>query len=131
MSDLLMLDGVSVGRVVEACAGATCLAFLHGAIAFAAGAARGHRSAGIATATGVAVAGYLLHGPTPGWLSELGDLAGFLRHVLVGPLVTIALTLVYYDLRVRKEGFDLQLMVAALGDAGSAPPAAPGSAVRP
>jgi hypothetical protein len=73
--------------------------------------------------------GYLLHGPTPGWLSELGDLAGFLRHVLVGPLLTIALTLVYYDLRVRKEGFDLQLMVAALGDVGSAPPPpAPSSA---
>ena len=78
------------------------------------------------------MAGYLLHGPTPGWLSELGDLAGFLRNVLVGPLLTIALTLVYYDLRVRKEGFDLQLMVAALGDPGSAPPSpTAGSAVRP
>jgi len=38
----------------------------------------------------------------------------FLSTSLVGPLVTIALTLVYYDQRVRREGFDLQLMMAAL-----------------
>jgi len=33
---------------------------------------------------------------------------------LVGGLATVALSLVYYDQRVRKEGFDLQLMMAAL-----------------
>lgn len=38
----------------------------------------------------------------------------FISGSLVGPLVTIALTLIYYDQRVRKEGFDLQLMMAAL-----------------
>jgi hypothetical protein len=38
----------------------------------------------------------------------------FFSTSLVGPLVTIALTLIYYDQRVRKEGFDLQLMMAAL-----------------
>jgi len=36
---------------------------------------------------------------------------------LVGPLATIALTLIYYDQRVRKEGFDLQLMMATLQSA--------------
>jgi len=38
----------------------------------------------------------------------------FLSTSLVGPLLTIALTLIYYDQRVRKEGFDLQLMMATL-----------------
>jgi len=41
----------------------------------------------------------------------------------VGPLATIALTLIYYDERVRKEGFDLQLMMASL-QSGSAEPSA-------
>jgi len=41
-------------------------------------------------------------------------IGNFLSTSLVGPLVTIALTLVYYDQRVRREGFDLQLMMAAL-----------------
>ena len=41
--------------------------------------------------------------------------AGFLTNSLVGPLLTIAFTLIYYDLRVRKEGFDLQLMMTSLG----------------
>ena len=47
----------------------------------------------------------------------------FLSTSLVSPLATIALTLIYYDQRVRKEGFDLQLMMAAL-QPGSQPPAA-------
>ncbi len=42
------------------------------------------------------------------------SMGSFLSASLVGPLGTIALTLIYYDLRVRKEGFDLQLMMATL-----------------
>lgn len=41
-------------------------------------------------------------------------LAQFLAATLAGPIATIALSLVYYDQRVRKEAFDIQLMVAAL-----------------
>jgi hypothetical protein len=41
-------------------------------------------------------------------------LAGFLAGALAGPIATIALSLVYYDQRVRKEAFDIQLMMAAL-----------------
>jgi len=41
-------------------------------------------------------------------------LAGFLAGSLAGPIAGIALALVYYDQRVRKEAFDIQLMVAAL-----------------
>ena len=43
----------------------------------------------------------------------------FISTSLVGPLATIALTLIYYDQRVRKEGFDLQLMMANLDPATS------------
>ena len=48
----------------------------------------------------------------------------FLSTALVGPLLTIALTLVYYDQRVRKEGFDLQLMMANLQGTPQTPVAA-------
>jgi hypothetical protein len=53
-------------------------------------------------------------------------LAGFVAGSLTGPLATIGLSLLYYDERVRKEAFDLQLMMASL-DApalATAPPSA-------
>ena len=56
-------------------------------------------------------------------LQLMQGLGNFLSTSLVGPLVTIALTLIYYDQRVRKEGFDLQLMMASL-QPGPEPPAA-------
>lgn len=43
-----------------------------------------------------------------------GALAGLIVGVLTGPLATVAMSLVYYDERVRKEAFDLQLMMASL-----------------
>ena len=39
----------------------------------------------------------------------------FLANTLAGPISTISLVLIYYDLRVRKEAFDLQLMMEAVG----------------
>ena len=38
----------------------------------------------------------------------------FLAQALVAPLATISFSLIYYDERVRKEAFDLQLMMDAL-----------------
>jgi hypothetical protein len=49
-------------------------------------------------------------------------LATFLAGALAGPIATIALSLVYFDQRVRKEAFDLQLMMAAVD--GTPPPGA-------
>lgn len=49
----------------------------------------------------------------------------FISTSLVGALGTIAISLVYYDQRVRKEGFDLQLMLATLEGAPSSPATAP------
>ena len=52
----------------------------------------------------------------------------FLSTSLVGALGTIALTLIYYDQRVRKEGFDLQLMMSTLEGGGQAAAVAPAGA---
>lgn len=45
-------------------------------------------------------------------------------NVLTGPVFMIVQTLVYYDLRIRKEGFDLEMMAAALRGEQVAPEAA-------
>ncbi|MGA2101940.1 MAG: hypothetical protein ABSG34_12595 [Candidatus Sulfotelmatobacter sp.] len=57
----------------------------------------------------------------PVWQAALLGVS-FISECLVGPLATIAFSLVYYDERVRKEAFDLQLMMTTLDV-----PAAPGS----
>ena len=41
--------------------------------------------------------------------------AGFCASTLAGPIATISIALIYYDERVRKEAFDLQLMMEAVG----------------
>jgi hypothetical protein len=53
-------------------------------------------------------------------------LAMFVSQVLVGPIGTIAFSLMYYNLRVRKEAFDIQHLMASLGTSG--PPSAPSEA---
>lgn len=63
-------------------------------------------------------AGSLLHNKIAA--AVLIYLAGFVAGSLTGPLATIGLSLLYYDERVRKEAFDLQLMLSSLD-----PPAAP------
>jgi hypothetical protein len=54
-------------------------------------------------------AGYL-------FFAQLGE---FLGRTLAGPIATIAIALVYYDERVRKEAFDLQLMMESLPTAAT------------
>jgi uncharacterized membrane protein len=41
----------------------------------------------------------------------LTQVGSFIAEVLAIPFVTIAMSLFYYDMRVRKEGFDLQMMM--------------------
>ncbi|MBS1842124.1 MAG: hypothetical protein JSS69_05965 [Acidobacteria bacterium] len=50
----------------------------------------------------------------PMWMAVLQHLATFLAEVLVGPIGTIAMCLMYYNLRVRKEAFDLQHLMTSL-----------------
>lgn len=53
-------------------------------------------------------------GAAPIWLRVPWVLSAGIGGSLAGPFLMIALALVYYDARVRKEGFDLQLMMAAI-----------------
>ena len=51
---------------------------------------------------------------SPAVVTLFAALATFLAGTLAGPIATIALSLVYFDQRVRKEAFDIQLMMAAV-----------------
>lgn len=51
------------------------------------------------------------------------QIAAFFSQVLVGPIGTIAFALMYYNLRVRKEAFDIQHLLSALGPEAVPPPA--------
>jgi len=48
------------------------------------------------------------------WL-QLTQVGSFVANVLVTPILTIASAILYYDLRVRKEAFDIQLMMNPTG----------------
>jgi ABC-2 type transport system permease protein len=56
------LDGLPIGRVLAACAGAIAVALVHGAVSFSAGCITGRRSTAVAVGTAVAGGGYLLQG---------------------------------------------------------------------
>jgi hypothetical protein len=49
-----------------------------------------------------------------GWWQVGLLVSAYISECLVGPLATIAFSLVYYDERVRKEAFDLQLMMTTI-----------------
>jgi len=48
------------------------------------------------------------------WLA-LSEVAGVAVNTLIGPIYSTGLTLFYYDLRIRKEGFDIEWMMQAAG----------------
>jgi hypothetical protein len=58
----------------------------------------------------------------PAWINVLSQIGSFLSSSLVLPVSTIAVSLIYYDQRVRKEGFDLQLMMSSLKSFQQNPP---------
>ncbi len=70
-------------------------------------------------------------GAAPRWLLNLSVLLGGIGQTLAGPLLTIALVLYYYDMRVRKEGFDLQAKIEALEASTSPATALPGTLPEP
>ncbi len=55
-------------------------------------------------------------------LTVLMQVGNFIGSVLVAPVSTIGFALFYYDLRVRKEAFDLQTMMQAIGADPMPPP---------
>ena len=52
---------------------------------------------------------------------NLATLVSYVVGIFIYPLVTVVITLLYYDLRIRKEGFDLEHMAQELGFASPAP----------
>jgi Membrane domain of glycerophosphoryl diester phosphodiesterase len=66
------------------------------------------------------------HGQIAIWLLSLSSVFGALGGALSAPLIMIGLVLLYYDIRVRKEAFDLQLMMSLVDHAGAQP--VPGAA---
>jgi hypothetical protein len=60
-------------------------------------------------------------------LTVLMQVGNFIGSVLVAPVSTIGFALFYYDLRVRKEAFDLQMMMQAIGADPMPPPSAGGA----
>jgi hypothetical protein len=66
-----------------------------------------------------------LHNPPTLPFQIWGFVAGFLAKTIAGPIGAIAIALVYYDQRVRKEAFDLQLMMQAMGEPAAPPPIMP------
>jgi hypothetical protein len=55
-------------------------------------------------------------------LTVLMQVGNFIGSALVAPVSTIGFALFYYDLRVRKEAFDLQMMMRAIGADPMPPP---------
>jgi hypothetical protein len=53
--------------------------------------------------------------PMPLFWLAIQQLAVFVTNSLIGPIYSTGLTLFYYDLRVRKEGFDIEWMMQAAG----------------
>jgi len=68
--------------------------------------------------------GHVNPASVPPALAVFTAVSSFLAECLVTPVLTISLSLMYYDERVRKEAFDIHLMINALGDAPGEPNAA-------
>lgn len=68
---------------------------------------------------------HTFQGSIPLWLQIATALSGAISAILASPLLMIMLALIYYDVRIRKEAFDLETMMNALGPA-EAPPGGPG-----
>lgn len=74
------------------------------------------------------VAAGVMAGPESGtafWLNLAGTVAGSVGGAFTGPLMIVAFAVLYYDLRIRKEGLDLQLMLANLKTPAAAPSSSP------
>lgn len=83
--------------------------------------------AGMAFFQGPFMVGAVLAGPETSagfWLNLFGVVTGTVGGAITGPLMIIALAVLYYDIRIRNEGLDVQLMLAGL----DAPPATPAPA---
>lgn len=65
------------------------------------------------------VYGFMHHHRLSLWINLLSQVISVATNTLVGPILATGLTLFYFDQRVRKEGYDIEWMMAAAGLAGS------------
>jgi hypothetical protein len=70
------------------------------------------------------------HGQLGPGMTAISQVIGFFTNTFLGPIYATGITLLYYDQRVRKEGFDIEWMMQAAGMTVPAPvlnasPAAP------
>jgi len=65
------------------------------------------------------------------WLQLWTNVAQFFSALLAGPIATIAVALIYIDQKVRKEAFDLQVMLDAIQESVPQPPPAPPAGEQP
>jgi hypothetical protein len=69
-------------------------------------------------------------GLLPLWIQIGQSVTAALAGTVAGPLFMITIALIYYDMRIRKEAFDLESMMGALkpsADVGAPPPMQPAS----
>jgi hypothetical protein len=69
----------------------------------------------------IATAAFYKSGDTPLWFRALSTTLGGLGGILTGPLYLIGAALIYYDIRVRKEALDIQLMMAGMPEVSRGP----------
>jgi len=62
-----------------------------------------------------------MRGVVPLWQQIGATIASAISGTLAGSLITITIVLIYYDTRIRKEAFDLEAMMAALGPSTGTP----------
>lgn len=72
-----------------------------------------------------------LETPTGFWLNMLGVITGSIASALTSPLAVVAMAVLYYDLRIRNEGLDVELMIAKLRETASSPSGQSPTAVLP
>jgi len=64
----------------------------------------------------VAMAMMRITNELPNWMALCLSVSGSIGGAVTGPLMMIVLVLWYYDLRIRKEGFDLQVLMTSLDE---------------
>jgi len=72
-----------------------------------------------------AVAIAQIKGHLPFWIALAMSVSSAIGGAIAGPLMMIILVIFYYDVRIRKEAFDLQQMMASLPESNPAASASP------
>jgi hypothetical protein len=57
--------------------------------------------------------------PLAFWLNLIGAMTGAIAGAISGPVMIIAFAVLYYDVRIRQEGLDLQIIMSRLGPSPS------------